>query len=120
MNEKGANFRQQLNQVLADLKLDWAVYGSYSGFHLFTNSQNRCIDPLSFEPAAIPFSELTENDTNILAPLRLALLLNGVDTSPRFSGFLSASHSNAEIDQTAAAFRRALELLIEEGIVKVS
>jgi glutamate-1-semialdehyde 2,1-aminomutase len=120
VNEKGANFRQQLNQVLADLKLDWAVYGSYSGFHLFTNSQNRGIDPLSFEPAAIPFSELTENDTNILAPLRLALLLNGVDTSPRFSGFLSASHSNAEIDQTAAAFRRALELLIEEGIVKVS
>jgi len=119
-SEKGAQFRQQLNQVLADLKLPWAVYGSYSGFHLFTNSRNRETDPLNFEPMRIPFDELSENDTNILAPLRLALLINGLDTSPRFSGFLSAVHSNAEIDQTAAAFRRALEMLIDEGIVSTS
>jgi len=120
VSNKGAQFRRQLNQVLADLKIKWAVYGSYSGFHLFTNSHNRDLDPLKFDPAEMPLSELSENDTEILALLRLAMLLNGIDTSPRFSGFLSASHGNAEIDQTAAAFRRALELLIEEGIVETS
>ncbi len=118
VNEKGEQFRQQLNQVLADLKLKWAVYGTYSGFHLFTNAQNRNIESVNFDPTEIPLNELTENDATIFPPLRLALLINGVDTSPRFSGFLSASHGATELEQTAAAFRRALELLIDEGIVE--
>ena len=118
VNEKGEQFRQKLNQVLADLKLKWAVYGTYSGFHLFTNSQNRNIESVNFDPAEIPLSELTENDATILLPLRLALLINGIDTSPHFSGFLSASHGTTELEQTAVAFRRALELLIYEGIVE--
>jgi glutamate-1-semialdehyde 2,1-aminomutase len=120
VNEKGEQFRQQLNQVLADLKLKWAVYGTYSGFHLFTNSQNRNIDSVNFDSAEIPGQELAANDTTVLSPLRLAMLINGIDTSPRFSGFLSAAHGNAEIDQSTEAFRRALELLIKAGIVEAS
>ena len=32
-----ADLRAKLNEVLAEAKVKWAVYGTYSGFHLFVN-----------------------------------------------------------------------------------
>ena len=116
-NEQGAGFRAHLNEILENVGLPWAVYGSYSGFHLFTNPAGRDIRPSSFDPATVPPAELTGNDAALVSTLRLAMLVNGVDLSPRFSGFLSAVHTEADIEQTAAAFQRALESLIGDAII---
>ena len=116
-NEQGAGFRNQLNTILENVGLPWAVYGSYSGFHLFTNPAGRDLRPSDFDPTAVPPAELSGNDPQLVSTLRLAMLVNGVDLSPRFSGFLSAVHTDDDIEQTADAFQRALESLIDEGII---
>jgi glutamate-1-semialdehyde 2,1-aminomutase len=48
--------------------------------------------------------------------LRQAMLLNGVDTM-RTNGFMSAAHSEEDVERTIAAFERALMRLTEDGII---
>ena len=89
-NESGEALRRMLNQVLADEKVPWSIYGEFSGLNLFTNPNDRQVLPLEFDPARIDPSELAGNDPVLVGLVRLAMLINGVDVTPRFSGWISA------------------------------
>ena len=51
-NAFGETLRRQMNEVLADEGVKWAVHGSYSGFYVFTNPDDADITPGTFDAAA--------------------------------------------------------------------
>jgi glutamate-1-semialdehyde 2,1-aminomutase len=110
-----ADLRDKLNTVLANERVLWAVYGTYSGFHLFVNPSGLDIHPLSFEPEKIPLEDMKNQPKTLINKLRLAMLINGVDLNPRGGGLLSCTHSADDVSETAAAFREAIRMLKQEG-----
>lgn len=112
-----AALRAALNAVLEDAGLSWAFYGTYSGFHLFTNPGKRAIRPTSFDAMTIPAAELKDSPKALLGRLRLAMMVNGVDTNGRIGGVLSATHTEQDVADTAAALRESLKMLRQEGEV---
>jgi glutamate-1-semialdehyde 2,1-aminomutase len=110
-----AELRAALNEVLAAERLPWAAYGTSSGFHIFLNPQRRDIAPDRFDPYAITLDEYKSPPPRLLARLRLALLVNGVDVGGRLSGFVSVAHAAADIAETAAALRESIRMLRTEG-----
>jgi glutamate-1-semialdehyde 2,1-aminomutase len=114
-NAYGAELRQRLNGLFADEGIRWAAYGTFSGFHIHMNPKKRPITPDSFDPAAVPFEELKSFAPELARKLKLALLVNGVDTQGRPGGIISAAHTPADLDETIAAFRAALRMLKDDG-----
>lgn len=104
-----------LNEMLAREGVNWAVYGTFSGFHTFLNPEGRKIDPTSFNAAECAMAELKSQPKRLSARLRLALLVHGVDTNGRIGGFTSATHTDADIEETIAGFQGAIRMLREEG-----
>eukprot|EP01037_Dinobryon_pediforme_P012414 gene12414-12501_t len=107
--------RQALNEVLAETRTPWAVYGTFSGFHTFMNPDNREIDPLAFDPMTCALEELKSQPKRLGSRLRVALLVHGVDTNGRIGGFTSATHTDDDIAEAAAALRGAIAMLRAEG-----
>ena len=93
----------------------WAAYGTFSGFHLFMNTLGREIEPAEFNPYEVPFEELRAKKPSVANKLRLAMLVEGVDLMSWPGGLVSATHGEAEIDQTLHAFASALRMLKDEG-----
>ena len=111
-----AELRAGLNEVLAQARLPWAAYGTSSGFHLFTNPERReGIRPDNFNPHACSLEELKGGEKTLVGRLRLALLVNGVDSNPRLGGFTSATHTTTDVADTVAAYREAIRMLRAEG-----
>jgi len=106
--------RHRFNEILARQRLNWAVYGTYSAFHLFMNPRGQRIDPFAFDPHAVPWTDLKTKPAETVNALRLALLLEGVDISGWPGGLTSAAHTQANIDATVHAFANALERLAAE------
>ena len=78
--------REKLNAVLDAEKVAWAVYGTYSGFHLFVNPSGLKIGPYNFDPTKAPLEDLKNQPKALVNKLRLAMLVNGVDLNPRGGG----------------------------------
>jgi glutamate-1-semialdehyde 2,1-aminomutase len=113
---RAAELRSGLNEVLAEAELPWAAYGTSSGFHLFTNPNRReGVRPDRFDPHACSLDELKGGNPALIGRLRLALLVNGVDTNQRLGGFTSAAHTSADIGETLVAWREAVRMLRDEG-----
>lgn len=116
-NAYGDAMRAGLNDVIREAGVAWAAYGEHSAVHIFTNPEGRDIGPDSFDPLALPFMELKGNAPGAAHKLRLAMLLNGVDFTGWPGGTISSSHGDAELAETLAAFRNALGLLRDEGVI---
>ena len=101
--------------MLADAHVPWAVYGTYSGFHLFVNPSGLDVGPYSFDPAKIPLEDMKNQPKSLVNKLRLAMLVNGVDLNPRGGGLLSCTHTADDVANTTAAFREAVRMLKQEG-----
>jgi glutamate-1-semialdehyde 2,1-aminomutase len=110
-----AALRASLNEVLEAEAVPWAVYGTYSGFHTFLNPRGAPIRPSSFDPTVPTLDDLKAQSKALVNKLRLALLVQGVDVNGRIGGFLSATHTEADIAHTAEGFRQAIRMLKQEG-----
>ena len=95
--------------------MPWAVYGTFSGFHVYLNAKQRPLDPERFDPLELDYRDLTTNSKALARKVRLAMLVNGVDINGRLGGFASATHGPAELEHTVNAFRSALNMLRSEG-----
>jgi glutamate-1-semialdehyde 2,1-aminomutase len=111
---RAAELRAQINEVLEEEGVPWAVYGTFSGFHLFMNPHNRAIRPTAFDAAACSMEELKDQPRHLAARLRLALLVQGIDGNGRIGGFLSATHTEDDVSEAAAGWREALRMLRAE------
>ncbi len=107
--------RQALNEVLAETGTPWAIYGTFSGFHTFMNPHGRDIDPLDFDPMSCTMDELKSQPKHLGSRLRVALLVNGVDTNGRIGGFTSSTHTDDDVAEAAAALRASIAMLRAEG-----
>ncbi len=117
---RAAELRAGLNDLLAAEGLAWAAYGTSSGFHLFTNPNRRSdIRPDRFDPHACTLDELKGGHKALVGRLRLALLVNGIDTNQRLGGFTSATHTSADIAEAVAAWREAIHMLRAENELPV-
>ena len=116
-NNYGERLRATLNEVLVDEDVPWAAYGTYSGFHLFLNPEGRSLRPDRFDPHSIDYRELKANPPGLADRLRLAMLSNGVDVTGWPGGTISAAHGDAELAETADAFRESLRMLKAEDAI---
>ena len=117
-NAYGEALRRELNQVLEEEGVNWAVHGSYSGFHIFTNPQGADITPSRFDPIAfLPALMARGSGTDLIGKLRLGLLVNGIDVNSGLSGVVSATHGPEEREITVDAFRATIRSLRREGAI---
>ena len=120
-NQFGATLRDQLNAVLAEERVNWAVHGSYSGFHVYLNHDGETLDPAGFDAAAhIPQMLAKGRGEGIAPKLRLGMMTNGVDVNGGPSGMISAMHGAPELETTVQAFRTALRALKRDGELPAS
>jgi glutamate-1-semialdehyde 2,1-aminomutase len=115
-NAFGETLRARMNDVLLDEGVKWAVHGSYSGLHIYTNPDNADIVPGQFDAAAfIPNMIGKSRGEGLTAKVRKGLLVNGVDMNSGPSGTISATHGEAEMAITVDAFRATIRALRREG-----
>lgn len=120
-SRQAAKLRALLNQIFSNLVIPWAAYGLHSAVYVYTNPDGDDLEPLKFDPLQSSVAKLRSmKKRDVVRKLRLALLLNGVDVSSKPGGLTSCVHSDADIEQTADAFRRALIMLREEGEIGVA
>jgi glutamate-1-semialdehyde 2,1-aminomutase len=113
-NLLGEHMRAQLNQLMKDESLPWAFYGESSVFHFFTNPLERSIDAKSFIAHEHKLEEYMDKPMHIVEALRTALLVQRVDVNRHCSGFLSAAHSDNDIDEALGAFEKAIHMVKAE------
>jgi glutamate-1-semialdehyde 2,1-aminomutase len=114
-NQLGAKLRCQMNEVLGRAALPWAVYGTFSGFHIFVNPKQRPMDRDNFDPLTCPFAELKGIPQRLAHRLRLAMLINGVDITGWPGGLISCAHTADDVAATAAAFAEAIRMMRQDG-----
>jgi len=106
--------RAGMNEVLEEENVAWAVYGEHSFFHLHSNPRGESIRPAAFDAHTLSIDALKGKDERVLAKLRLAMLVHGVDLKGYRGGILSAAHTDADIAFTLDAWRKSLRALKEE------
>lgn len=114
-NELAAQLRQRLNQLFAMQFPDWVAYGDFSFVHVKPFYRG----PHPIGEAEVPCGgRLEELDTVVDPALvhawRQGLLLHGVDWFG-FGAFVSAAHTEADLDITVEAVRKTIECLKQEG-----
>lgn len=108
--------RAGMNTVLEEEGVPWAVYGVHSFFNFFTNPENHEIRPTTFDAQAVPIEWFkSDKRERLLAKMRLAMLVHGIDLKSWRGGIVSSAHTQADIDSTLEAWRRSLRALKEEG-----
>jgi glutamate-1-semialdehyde 2,1-aminomutase len=92
------------------------VYGSFSGFHIFTNPERRDITLADIEAGKLDYRVLKSPASKSLAmKLRLGMMIHGVELFSWPGGPTSAVHTDDDLRQTAEAFRQTLRMLRAEG-----
>ncbi|HEX5500616.1 MAG TPA: aspartate aminotransferase family protein, partial [Thermomicrobiales bacterium] len=108
--------RTGLNAALVERDLPGFAWGESSVFHfaLGLNATNRTAGDLRRPegPTAVELKQSGGHPRN--AQAHLGMLLEGVDLF-HSGGFTTVAHTEADIDQTIAAFGRVLDRMTEEG-----
>jgi glutamate-1-semialdehyde 2,1-aminomutase len=114
-NAYGEEVRAKMNEVLEDEGVKWAVFGTYSSLHIFTNPDGADIVPSRFDAAAFIPQMMAKSP--MPAQVRMGMLVNGVDLNTAPSGTISAVHGEEEMAITVDAFRATIRALRREGAI---
>jgi len=114
-NRYGETLRRRINEVFEEERVPWAVYGAFSNFHFFTNPGRTAITPTRFDPKAVPAEAFFDKrQAGLVHKFRLAMMTHGVDFSGSPGGITSATHGEAELEDTMTALRKAIRMLKQE------
>ena len=117
-NDYAARLREGLNRVLRDESVNWCVYGTFSGFHIFTNPDNLAITAADIDAGKHDYRVLKGRARpELLTKMRLGMMLHGVELFSWPGGPTSAVHTGEDLERTLVAFRDTLRLLRAEGEV---
>jgi glutamate-1-semialdehyde 2,1-aminomutase len=117
-NAFGTEVRAKMNAVLEEEQVDWAVHGSYSGIHIYTNPEGADIVPSAFDPIAFAQRMMDKpRGDGVNGLVRMGLLVNGVDVNSGPSGYISSTHGEEEMAVTVDAFRATVRALKREGAI---
>jgi len=114
-NGYAAQLRTELNQVLAEEQVPWIVYGTFSGFHIFTNPEQLPITASEIESGTYDYRALKARNPMLLTKLRLGMLIHGVEIFSWPGGPTSSVHTADDLRHTCEALRGAVRMLKEEG-----
>lgn len=107
----GERARVRLDEAFKRAGVAWRTYGQYSAFHILPDA------PDGVDIAMLPAARFAGRPVKLLQSLRMALILEGVDIASRGSGFLSAVHSEADIEELGLAMARALQRIKAEDLI---
>lgn len=117
-SDYAARLREALAREVRDAGVPWCVYGSFSGFHIFTNPDRLSITAADIDAARYDHRTLKAVRNPALSmKLRIGMLIHGVEIFGWPGGPTSAMHADDDLDRTAAAFRGTLKMLKEDGEV---
>ncbi len=116
-SEFAEQLRNALNDVLAIEKVDWSAYGTFSGFHIFTNPEHLPIRPHEIDAWRYDYKVLKARRPEVITALRLGMLVHGVELFSWPGGPTSMVHTDRDLQQTAEAFQATLKLMKSEGFV---
>ena len=107
---------RRINEVFEEEHVPWAAYRMFSNFHIFTNPDHRTIVPTRFDPLEQPAEALAGNrQAGVVHKLRLAMMTGGIDFNSGPGGIVSATHSEAELEDTLKALGKSVRMLKQEG-----
>jgi len=110
----GEILRAGMAEVIKRLGVDAYVYGESSIVNLFLGPQRHGL-ALDGPPSHLDHRLLMEHpNQDAYHRLRCALILYGVDL-PFYHGWISAVHSDEDLERTIRAFEAALHLMQDEG-----
>jgi glutamate-1-semialdehyde 2,1-aminomutase len=110
-----AELREQLARAVHDEGTDWAVYGTFSGFHIFTNPEHLPISAEDIAQCKYDYRVLKSAPRSLVTKLRLGMLVHGVEIFGWPGGPTSAVHTQDDLEWTVEAFRRTLRRLRDAG-----
>lgn len=109
--------RDELNSVIDDYRLDWVIYGEFSGVRLLIGHGEKDMRAADFDPYTWDYRKLKGgNDEELLIHLRCGLLLNGVDLATN-GGMTTAAHTEEDIAKTVGAFAQTIEWMKADGLI---
>jgi glutamate-1-semialdehyde 2,1-aminomutase len=115
-NAYGSEVRLRMNAVLEEERVKWAVHGTYSSIHIYTNPEGADIVPSAFDAVAfVPRMMAKPRGEGVNGLVRMGLLVNGVDMNSGPSGYISAMHGEEEMAATVDAFRATVRAMKREG-----
>ncbi len=121
-NEMGRLLKNRLNAMFAEQGWNWVAYVDFSMFRLLPNyngtpaHEAKC-DNDGIIPYGGDMNKLDgPRDAKLVSAFRQGMLLNGVDL-PGLGGWLTAAHSETDLDQTVEAVGATLEILKAEGMI---
>ena len=107
--------REQLQEAIVDRGISGCVYGDSSTFHIYLSDcelRDEC-------DRSVCVNEDKERSLPLGRLLAINTTLNGVHfTSRGYDGFVSAVHTETDIDKTVDAFGASFDTLIKEGLLK--
>ena len=92
-NDTATRLRTELNSVIDDYKLDWVVYGEFSGLKLLVGHGEKDMRTSDFDPYTWDYRKLKgSSDADTLMRLRCGMLQNGIDLASN-GGMTTAAHT---------------------------
>jgi glutamate-1-semialdehyde 2,1-aminomutase len=113
-NQMSEALRTGLNAAAERVGADLRVYGECSCYNIFLEPARLGVDVNGKVGRRDHTALQTHPNMPLYQSLRCAMLLNGVDLQP-FHGWLSAVHTEQDLEQTITAFEKALRTMQEEG-----
>jgi glutamate-1-semialdehyde 2,1-aminomutase len=118
-NDYAARLRDALNAVLREERVPWVVYGTYSGFHFFFNSDRQELSAEEISSGKLDYRVLKARPSaTLLTKLRLGMLIHGVEIFSWPGGPTSACHNDRDLQRTADALRETVRMLKDEDEIE--
>ncbi len=118
-NQYAERLRDALSDVCQQEGIDWTVYGTFSGFHIYTNPQGTHVSREQLDRGEYDARLLKAKPRpQLLMKLRLGMLLHGVDLFVWPGGPTSCVHTGDDLDRTGDAFQKTLKRLKAEGEIQ--
>ena len=117
-SDYGRRLREALGRVAREEGTPWVVYGTFSGFHIFTNPEKLPLTADDIAAGKYDYRTLKGRARpELVTKLRLGMLVQGVEIFSWPGGPTSAVHTTEDLDRTVEAFQKTLRMLRAEGEV---
>ena len=117
VNRSAATLRDGLVDVIDRHGLDWAVYGEFSAVKFLIGHGVDGVRAADFNPYNWDYRQLKGGgDAELTKHLRCGMLLNGIDIAGN-GGMTMAAHTDADLQQTIAAFDQTIAWMKQEGLI---
>ncbi|WP_311028703.1 aspartate aminotransferase family protein [Mesorhizobium koreense] len=107
----GEAVRARMDEAFFRCDVTWRTYGRYSAFHFLPDAPD--VEDIS----TLPHTVFAARPVKLLQTLRMAMLLEGVDIASRGSGFVSAIHTDADVESLGQAMERSLRRMKAEALL---